>query len=333
MRRTPGLVAVACAGLLLLTGCGGSGRAAEGPSAPIGVTVQAGSATSVHVMWSRPLAGGEVAEYEIYRRGAQGGSTEARAAKVEEVPGTRYMTDVTGLKPSTAYVFTVRARDAAGNLSGPSQETPVTLPAPAAADRRAPTAPRTLRARPGGARAATLTWGASTDDQGVVSYDIYQGGVRIHSVGGGETTALLTGLRPGRRYTFTVKARDAADHSSPASPAARLTTAKDRGSDAGTAPADLRVTTHAEGGSHHLDLSWVPPRTGGEVTAYEIHLDGRFATTLSWGAAPPKGRAAYSFFVGEKAGRTYAVKLRARLPDGTWGAFSEERTVTTGAGR
>lgn len=44
----------------------------------------------------------------------------------------------------------------------------------------------------------------------------------------------------------------------------------------------------------------------------------------------PRGAAAYSFYVGRDAGVTHRVRIRARLPDGTWGGFSTERSVTTG---
>jgi hypothetical protein len=37
--------------------------------------------------------------------------------------------------------------------------------------------------------------------------------------------------------------------------------------------------------------------------------------------------------VGRDSGATHRVRIRAMLPDGTWGGFSAERTVTTGAGR
>lgn len=148
---------------------------------------------------------------------------------------------------------------------------------------------------------------------------------------------LVTGLRPGTDYTFTVRARDAADHVSRPSGAVRLRTpsAQDAGDteDAagaeGTAPGAFRVGTHADDGAYYLDLSWDPPRTGGAVTEYQIFLNGRQATTLAWGGKTPQGRAEHSFFVTRQAGRTYRVKLRPRLPDGNWGGFSAERTVIT----
>ena len=89
----------------------------------------------------------------------------------------------------------------------------------------------------------------------------------------------------------------------------------------------------AEGIALHADLSWLAPKTGADVPEYQIYLDGTFATTLVWGARAPEGRATYSVYVSKRAGETYRVKLRARLPDGEWGAFSPERTFVTGADR
>ncbi|MET7519189.1 fibronectin type III domain-containing protein [Streptomyces sp. NPDC005480] len=290
-------------------------------TAPAGVTAQAGSATSVHVMWSRPEGDADVKGYTVYR-----GST-----KVKEVPGEQHMVDVVGLRPRSAYTFSVRAEDTDGTLGPLSAKVPVTTPAAVAEDRSAPTRPGALRGRADGGRAASLSWGASKDDKGVVSYDIYQGASKIHSVGGDETRALITGLRPGTAYAFTVKARDAADNTSPAGPALRLTTAKGSDEGPGTAPTDFRAASRRAGGAYYIDLSWTPPRTGGTVPAYRICLDGRQATTLVWGDAPPKGTARNSFYVGKESGVRHRVRIRAQLPDGTWGAYSVERSVTTGS--
>ncbi|MEG3628343.1 fibronectin type III domain-containing protein [Streptomyces poriticola] len=314
--------ALFCSALALLASCGrgtaGPGGDDRPPGAPTGVTAEAGSATSVHVMWNAiPDAEG----YEVYRDGT----------KVTEVPGAERMVDVIRLKPSTTYVFTVRARDAEGRLGPRSREVRATTPAVVAADDSPPSRPGDARGRTAGGRAVQLSWSAATDDRGVASYDIHQGDTKIHSVSGNQTAAVVTGLRPGTRYTFTVRARDASDNVSPASAVVRLTTP---GQDDGrsSAPTELRVSTHRDGRAHYLDLSWFPPRADGVITEYEIELDGRPATSLVYGADAPRERAEYSFYAGEEDGVTHGVRIRAKLPDGTWGGFSAERTVTTGGG-
>ncbi|MFF4055020.1 fibronectin type III domain-containing protein [Streptomyces sp. NPDC001668] len=313
-----------CAALVFVGSCGRDGpdygESGRLPAAPVGVTAAAGSATSVHVMWNAVGAG--IERYEVYRG----------ATKVEEVPGAQHMVDVTRLEPATPYVFSVRARDSEGRLGPPSREVWARTPAVTAADRSAPTRPGELRGRTAGSRAVQLSWAAATDDRDVVSYDICQGSTKIHSVGGDQTAAVVTGLRPGTRYAFTVRARDAADNLSPASDPVRLTTP---GSDDGrdTAPTDFRAATRrGSDGAYYLDLAWTPPRTDGVVTEYQVHLDGRAATSLVFGGTPPRGRATYSFYLGREAGERHRVRIRARLPDGTWGGLSAQRSVTTGAG-
>ncbi|MFE5393418.1 fibronectin type III domain-containing protein [Streptomyces sp. NPDC056568] len=311
--------ALLCGTLALVTSCawGTGGEGDEGgalPGAPTGVTAEAGSATTVHVMWN---AVDDVEAYEVYRGGTL----------VKEVPATERMVDVTRLRPSTAYAFAVRAR-ADGRLGPRSQEVRATTPA-TVADDTAPSRPGGVRGRVVGSRAVQLNWSAATDDRGVVSYDVHQGGTKVHSVGGGQTAAVVTGLRPGTRYAFTVRARDAADNVSAAGDAVRLTTP---GADDGraTAPTALRAVSRQADGGYHIDLTWVPPRTDGVVTEYQIHLDGRPATSLVFGGDAPRDRAEYSFYAGREAGVTHRVRVRARLSDGTWGGLSAERKVTTG---
>ncbi|MGW0842265.1 fibronectin type III domain-containing protein [Streptomyces sp. NPDC002787] len=325
MRRVPVpalvLAPTLCGSLLLTAACAtDQSPALPPPAAPPGVTASAGSATSVHVMWNRASGEAEIARYEVYR-----GRT-----KVRDVPGGEHMVDITRLEPSTTYVFTVRARGVAGGLGPPSAEVRATTPAAATADRRAPSRPGHLDGKAVGSKAVQLSWGRSTDDRDVVSYDILQGDSKIHSVGGEQTAAVVTGLRPGTRYSFTVRARDAADNVSPLSRAARLTTAPGADGGRGTAPTGFRAGIRRADGAYSIELSWLPPRVDGVITEYEIQLDGRPATTLAWGGTPPRDRAGYSFYVGREAGVSHRVRIRAKLPDGTWGGFSAERTVTTG---
>ncbi|MEU3832111.1 fibronectin type III domain-containing protein [Streptomyces microflavus] len=313
--------ALACSALLLaplLVACGSTAEAdTKPPAVPAGVTAQASSSTSVHVMWEAASDDKAIAGYEVFR-----GKT-----KVKSVPAAKTMIDVDGLTASTDYTFTVRSKDAAGNLSAPSKAIPVTTQATPPKDDTAPTVPAELTGAADGSRAATLTWGASKDDVGVTSYDIYQEGSRIHSVPASETKAKLTGLRPGTVYTFTVRARDASDKSSPDSKALDLTTATAPGAPASTAPTGLRTEIGKEGAEFTVDLSWDQPDTGGVIPAYQLYLNGKLTTTIVWGGTPPKGRATYRLNLAEPAGTRYSVKLRAKLPDGKWGDFSAQPTI------
>ncbi|MFE7749097.1 fibronectin type III domain-containing protein [Streptomyces sp. NPDC057428] len=321
MQRPHARTALACSAALLttaLTSCAGSAEAdTRKPTAPQGVTAQAGSATTAHVMWERASDDRGITGYDVYREGE----------KVATVPAAKLMTDVDGLIASTAYTFTVRARDAAGNLSGPSAAVPVTTPAPTPADDEPPTAPVALRGRADDSRTVTLSWGGSTDDLGVTAYDIYQEDARIHSVSGTLTTARLTGLRPGTVYTFTVRARDAADTSSPDSNTLDLATPSAPGAPASTAPTGLRAETKPDGEEFLVDLSWDQPDTGGTIPAYQLFLNGKMTTTIVWGGTPPVGRATYRLTLADPPGTRYSLKIRPKLPDGTWGDFSAQRTV------
>ncbi|WP_255306546.1 cellulase family glycosylhydrolase [Streptomyces sp. Wb2n-11] len=88
----------------------------QAPTAPTGLTSTAKTATSLALSWTASTDNTRVTGYDVYR-----GTTKVNAAPVT---GTTY-TD-TGLSPSTAYSYTVRARDAAGNVSAPSAALSVT---------------------------------------------------------------------------------------------------------------------------------------------------------------------------------------------------------------
>ncbi|NXY99688.1 fibronectin type III domain-containing protein, partial [Streptomyces sp. BR123] len=193
-----------------------------------------------------------------------------------------------------------------------------------AEDRTPPTAPDRTTARADGPRSAVVSWSAASDDTGVTAYDVYQGGVRIHTAGPAETSTALTRLQPDTAYAFTVRARDGADNSSPDGPAAEVTTPPAPGRGPGTAPADF--TAHASPGG--VTLAWTAPETGRPTTEYELHVNGRPVTVIQFGAgAVAGGRMEHRLGVAEPSGTAWELKLRARLPDGNWGAFSAQRRV------
>ncbi|MCX5379677.1 fibronectin type III domain-containing protein [Streptomyces sp. NBC_00091] len=296
-----------------LTACGAGGDS-DPPRAPGGLTAQAGSATSVHVMWRAPDDAAGITGYQVFQTGRL----------VRELPADKTMVDITDLAPQTAYAFAVRAKDAAGNRSALSAPAEVTTPAAKAEDHQAPTAPPATTGRAEGPHAARLSWGAATDDTGVTAYDVYQGGVRVHTASAADTATTVTGLQPGTAYVFTVRARDGSDNSSPDGPPVAVTTPADPARAPRTAPGAFTAT--ASPGA--VDLTWTAPDTGHPTGEYQLYVNDRPVTVIQFGAgAVPQDRASYRLTTTEPGGTVWTVKLRARLPDGNWGAFSEERRI------
>lgn len=184
----------------------------QAPSAPTGLTSPAKSDVSVTLTWSASTDNIGVTGYDVYRNGTLIGSTSGAGA-------TTYT--ATGLSPNTAYSFTVKAKDAAGNVSAASSALSVTTNAP---DKQAPSSPTGLTSPAKTDVTVTLSWTASTDNVGVAAYDVYRGGTLVGSASGGATTFTDTGLTGSTTYTYTVKARDAAGNVSAASSALSVTT-------------------------------------------------------------------------------------------------------------
>ncbi|MCX4742014.1 carbohydrate binding domain-containing protein [Streptomyces antibioticus] len=95
----------------------GGGTDTQAPSTPTGLTSTGKTSSSVSLSWNAATDNVGVTGYDVYN-----GST--RALTVSGTSAT-----VGGLSPSTAYTFTVRARDAAGNVSGASSAVTVTTSA------------------------------------------------------------------------------------------------------------------------------------------------------------------------------------------------------------
>ncbi|MGW5178039.1 glycoside hydrolase family 6 protein [Streptomyces sp. NPDC004082] len=97
-------------------GGGTPGGDTTAPSAPSGLKATAKTATSASLSWTASTDNTGVTGYDVYRDGTKATSSP--------VTGTTF-TD-TGLSAGTAYSYTVRARDAAGNVSAPSSALSVT---------------------------------------------------------------------------------------------------------------------------------------------------------------------------------------------------------------
>src|SRR4051794_7007290 len=124
------------------------------PSTPGNLTSPSHTASSVSLSWAASTDNVGVTGYQIFRNGTQ----------VATSTTTSYTNS--GLAASTSYSFTVKAVDAAGNVSAAS--TPSRHPAPPAwGDTTPPSTPGNLTSPSHTSSSVSLSWSASTDNVGV----------------------------------------------------------------------------------------------------------------------------------------------------------------------
>ena len=178
------------------------------PTAP-NLVASGTTQTTTNLSWSGATDNVAVTGYDIFKDGVLIGSTASTTLAVS------------GLTASTTYSFTVKAKDAAGNVSVASNAISVTTLAPVA-DTTAPTA-ATLSASGTTSTTTNLSWTGATDNVGVTGYDVYRGTTLLGSTTTA-TTFAVTGLTASTAYTFYVQAKDAAGNISVASNVLSVTT-------------------------------------------------------------------------------------------------------------
>ncbi|MGV8969806.1 MAG: endo alpha-1,4 polygalactosaminidase [Microbacteriaceae bacterium] len=182
------------------------------PSTPTSVASPGKSTTSVDLSWAASTDNVGVTGYEVFVNG----SGTAIAASTTSAT-------ITGLTANTAYSFTVKAKDAAGNRSAASNALSVTTNAAVVTDTIAPSVPASLTSGATTATSVDLSWAASTDNVGVTGYEVFVNGSGT-AIAASTTSATITGLTANTAYSFTVKAKDAAGNRSAASNALSVTT-------------------------------------------------------------------------------------------------------------
>lgn len=177
------------------------------PSAPTALVSTKNWPNEIDLGWGASTDNVGVLKYNVYRNGVLTGFVNSPTVVFAG----------TNLTAATTYAFSVRAVDAAGNVSASSNVLSVTTPP---LDTQPPTAPSGLKAASQTSTSLVLSWTASSDNFGVAGYRIYQ-------VGGSRNAAYSTlvattnttshtsiGLAPATSYSYYVVATDAAGNQS-----------------------------------------------------------------------------------------------------------------------
>jgi len=170
----------------------------------------------------------------------------------------------------------------------------------------------------------TLTWGASTDNVGVVAYDIFHDGTQLTSAPGNTTTKELTGLNPNFTYRLSVFARDAAGNVSDTSPLATCVTLPSDDTIPPSAPTNL---TFSNVGQTSVNLAWGASTDNKGVTAYNVRNSNNGVVFTVTGNPP----ATTTTVTGLPCGSAQSLHVVARDAAGNTSAPSNTVNFTTSA--
>ena len=273
------------------------------PSAPGNLHMLSTTTTAVSLDWDNSTDNVGVTGYDVYVNG------------VKKYSVTNSDVIVANLNPSTAYSFTVQARDAANNFSAFSSALNITTATPP--DTVSPTVPANVQVTGSTTTSITLDWDNSTDNVGVTGYDIFVNGVKKYS----NTTSdiVATGLTASTTYAFTIQARDAANNFSAFSTAVNGTTTTAPDIISPSAPANVQVTGAT---TTSITLDWDNSTDNVGVTGYDIFVNGvkKYSNTTSDIVA-----------TGLTAATTYSFTVQAHDAANNFSAFSAAVNGTTGS--
>jgi hypothetical protein len=121
----------------------------------------------------------------------------------------------------------------------------------------------------------TLTWGAATDDFGVVSYRITRNGTLVATVDGTHSSWKDGSRKPLTTYAYTVTAVDTGlNRGDPSELSVRTKADTTRPS----TPRNFRVVARYRGG--YVKFAWSPSTDNVRVVRYRIYREGRVSPVM-----------------------------------------------------
>lgn len=159
------------------------------PSVPAGLSATAGSSTLVYLAWTASTDNIGVSGYRIYRNGIEIGKSAVASFTDSSVVG------------GTTYSYTIKASDAAGNLSAASNIATVTTPAAVSIS--------SYNAGNVTSNSAQINWTTNIPSTGVVSYGTSTTNLSATVNANNQLTSQsipVTGLTSGTPYYFKISA-------------------------------------------------------------------------------------------------------------------------------
>ncbi|UJF33920.1 family 14 glycosylhydrolase [Paenibacillus hexagrammi] len=283
------------------------------PSVPSNVTVSSKTSSSVSLSWTASTDAVGVTGYEIWRDGTKVGTS------------TNTSFTQTGLTASTAYSYSVKAYDAAGNISAASASVSVTTDAPASSNsvtvyyKKGYTTPY-IHYRPAGGTWTTAPGvsmpAAEVSGYAKITIDIgsatqleavFNNGSGTWDNNSSENYLFNTGIS-----TYTPGANNANGTITAGAP-----TGGSADTTAPTVPSNLTSTAKTD---TSVTLSWTASTDAVGVTGYEIWRDGVKVGTTAGTSYTQTGLA---------AGTAYSYSVKAYDAVGNTSAASTSISVTT----
>ena len=282
----------------------------KAPTVPTEVTVTDITTTTAKVTWTASTDNVGVAGYNVY---VNDSDTPVNSETL--VTGTEYALE--SLTAGTEYKVTVKAVDAAGNVSEGAVHTFTTAPS-------APSAPTEVTVTDVTATAAKVTWKAPADNDSVVGYKVYLNNVQVNKELVTTTEYDLSELKETTDYSVTVCSVNAAGKESEKSAEVTFKTQKtEEPTDTvkPSVPGNV-VVPEASITQTGATITWEASTDNVAVTGYNVYMND---TKVN---ATPVTVTTYNL-TGLTAGTEYTVTVTAVDAAGNESAGSDQATFTT----
>ncbi len=279
----------------------------QAPTTPAGLTASASAPNAVSLSWNAASDNINVAGYDLFRN-------NAFLAALGVV--TNYVDSP--VSPSFSYQYQVRARDAAGNVSGLSAQAAANTPADTSSPSVALTAPTA-----GLTVSGKLILSADAFDNVAVEHvDFLVNGAVVSTqfVAPYTFTWDTTVLSDGSQAVISARA---VDTSSNASTSASISVTVNNSAGDGMPPTLPGNFSVSAGGASRVDLNWVASTDNIAVSAYDIYRDGSLLTSV--GAVTSYSDASVT------VGAIYQYQIQARDAAGNLSGMVSAPAVTVPA--